>query len=313
MVSFAEHRFHALGTDVGVAVVGTSSPLLLAEAEVRIRRLEARWSRFVATSELCRLNAAEGASVVVPEDTFQLLALAVAAWYRTRGLFDPTVLPMVEAAGYVESYELLTTEARRTALARPTPGCASISLDPVLSAVRVPAGIRLDLGGIATGHVADVVGAQLLAAGAEGARVDLGGDVWCGGSAPTDRGWSIVLDDPWGRVPTAEPACIWMNAGGVATSSTEQRRWRVDGAGAHHLIDPRTGAPSTSEVVSATVVCGSAAWAQVLAKSVVIAGVAEGAALLARCQATGMATRTDGTVVAFAGFEAFSDNVAIGH
>ena len=70
--------------------------------------LEGRWSRFRPTSELCRLNDAGGAPVVVSASTFSLLARAVGAWRDTGGRYDPTVLTALEAAGYNRDFDSIT-------------------------------------------------------------------------------------------------------------------------------------------------------------------------------------------------------------
>ncbi|MGZ4142751.1 MAG: FAD:protein FMN transferase, partial [Actinomycetota bacterium] len=99
----AESRFRAMGSDVEVIVVG--DPALLARAEERIGQLEARWSRFRPTSEISQLNERTGIPVVVSEETYALIELAVDATLATRGLFDPTVLHDVIDAGYDRTFE----------------------------------------------------------------------------------------------------------------------------------------------------------------------------------------------------------------
>ena len=90
-----------MGTEVHVVVVAEPGDAdeLCRDAEARVQAYEARWSRFIATSELSRLNAAAGSPVLLPADTFALVALAVSAWHQTDGWFDPTVLDALEAAG----------------------------------------------------------------------------------------------------------------------------------------------------------------------------------------------------------------------
>jgi thiamine biosynthesis lipoprotein len=277
---------------------------LLDGAEDRALDHQARWSRFEPASELSLLNAATGPAVV-PSDTFDLVARAVDAWVRTDGRFDPTGLGAVRAAGYDEDFDAVAARGPvpRTASAPgPLPGCAGIVLDPVVSSIRLPAGVDLDLGGIGKGWTADAIVADLLAAGAAGACVDLGGDVRVGGTGPFDDAWEVAftdaeLTDRFGRVRLA--------SGGVATSTTRGRRWQVDDEMRHHLIDPRTGAPSRSGVASVTVVAAEAWWAEVLAKAALIAGIDDGLALLARERVDGVLVTDAGAVHPTAGFAAW--------
>src|SRR3979409_724468 len=96
-----------MGTEVHVVVVAgpDRAEEFCRQAEEQVRTYEARWSRFIAASELSRLNAAAGSPGLVPADTFALVALAVSAWQQTDGWFDPTVLDALEAAGYDRSHE----------------------------------------------------------------------------------------------------------------------------------------------------------------------------------------------------------------
>ena len=79
-----------MGTEVHVVVVD-GDPGLLDRARAAIERLEAKWSRFRPTSELSQLNRAAGRTCIVSIETFELVNLAVQAWYLTGGRFDPTV------------------------------------------------------------------------------------------------------------------------------------------------------------------------------------------------------------------------------
>jgi FAD:protein FMN transferase len=94
-----------------------------------------------------------------------------------------------------------------------------------------------------------------------------------------------------------------LGQGGVATSGRDFRRWEAGSDEAHHLIDPRTGAPSTSEVLTATVVADTAVTAEVAAKVVVLLGASEGLAWLDRRGLGGVAVFEDGKARHNARFE----------
>jgi thiamine biosynthesis lipoprotein len=99
-----------MGTDVEVLAVGADDAAMATLGALAVDALEARearWSRFRPTSELCRVNDAAGAPVVVSPDTFALIALAVDAWRDTGGRYDPTVLAALEAAGYDRDFDAL--------------------------------------------------------------------------------------------------------------------------------------------------------------------------------------------------------------
>ncbi len=249
-----------------IGVVGADASLLELAAG-RLAELEARWSRFIDDSELSRLNRALGCAQRVSRDTLDLFAAMQTAWVGTGGRFDPTVLAAVQAAGYDRSFEQLGPLERAGATAggvAPAPGLATLRIDRDRSSVVCD--VAVDPGAIGKGLAADLVYAELRAAGAAGALLELGGDVRVGGVAPSSDGWVIAVEhtlDPDGPPLTR----FRLQDGAIATSSTLLRRL----PGGHHVIDPSTGRPTTHQAAAATVVGGSCWWAEALATAVLVA------------------------------------------
>lgn len=298
---WTDTSFPAMGSTARVLVFG-GPPALDELARHEIERLEAHWSRFRAASELSRLNAAEGRSVAVSADTFEVITRACDAWRETAGLFDPTVLDAVVAAGYDRDFEQLEMAPPRAIAPTATPGCGDVELDPLVRAVRLPPGVHLDLGGIGKGFAADLVATMLLAEGAEGVCVNLGGDLRVAGVGPEAGIWCVDVDDP---LATGALGSLRLASGGVATSTRLRRAWQRPDGGAHHLIDPRTGDSARTGLASVTVLAAETWWAEVLAKSAFVAGPLDGAALLAECGVTGMLVHDDGRVEDLPGLDAF--------
>jgi thiamine biosynthesis lipoprotein len=298
--------FRAMGTDVSVLAIDL--PTGAGErAAVAIERLEAQWSRFRPGSELCTLNDRAPDPVVVSDETYALVSLAIDAWRRTGGRYDPTVLPAVVAAGYDRDFASVAAEGPGPAAApSPAPGCAGIRLDPVVRSIALPAGVALDLGGIGKGYAADLVSGELLPGGAHGGPggvlVNLGGDLRARGAAPPPPGWVVSVDDP---LATGRTGLLALDAGAIATSTRVRRAWQRDGELLHHLIDPRTGRPARSDLASVTIVAAEAWRAEVLAKAVFVAGADEGRALVGEWGATGLMVREDGGVEELAGLARF--------
>ena len=293
-----------MGCDAQIVVTG-GRPGLAADARARIEELETRWSRFLPGSELSRLNALAGTPTVVPPETFDVVAMAVEAWRLTAGRFDPTVLHALVAAGYDRTFEDVVAARHTSVFGVPTvPGCAGIELDAALRSVHLPAGVALDLGGIGKGRAADLVVGELLAAGAAGACVSLGGDVRVAGEPPDGAAaWPVGVADPW---DLARDLCVLRIVDGAVTTSTRlRRRWAGPSGEVHHLLDPGTGTPAWSGVAAVTVVAAEAAWAEVLAKAAFVAGPQEGIALLAASGADGLVVGDGGAVHETAGFERF--------
>lgn len=285
-------EFRVMGSDATVVVVG--GPVgLAAAARDRLDGLEALWSRFRPDSEISRLNAAGGTFLAVSPETVRLVQTGVRAWELSEGACDPTVLGDVLRAGYTTGFEALSARVTLPG-SELRLGAGGIQVDA--GRVQFPAGVGFDPGGIGKGLAADLVAEELLAAGAEGACVNVGGDLKVTGRGPGDEddGWVIGIE----AVPDRPSPLLGIAHGGVATSSRRKRRWsNADGTSAHHLIDPRTGTPADTGLATVTVVAADAWQAEMLAKSVFLAGPEAGAVLLDRLGAAGMLVTDDGTVL----------------
>ena len=262
-----------MGTAAHVVVVGDHERTRLDEAERRIADLERRWSRFLPDSEVSRMNARVADDpLIVSSDTLLLVQQAVRAWQLTRGFYDPTVLPAVRAIGYDADFSsvLRAADDGPEVATQPSPGCAHIDIDPVVRSIRLLPGVEFDPGGIGKGLAADVVTAELLAAGARGALVNIGGDLRARGEPPETATWSIGIADPIDE--TSRMLELAIADGAVATSSSRRRRWTRGGRCRHHIVDPRTGDSSASELIAVTVVASDGWWAEAAAKAIFVAG-----------------------------------------
>jgi thiamine biosynthesis lipoprotein len=280
--------FPSMGTTVRVVASPGADPRRAARGTARVGRIfereDRRFSRFRPDSELSRVNAAAGRWIRVSRPFAELTQRAVAAAAETDGLFDPTVLPALRAAGYDRDYrEVRAGAAERgrlgsdddTALreirrelralviknAAPCGAWRSIEVDD--DSVRLPDGAELDFGGIAKGWTVDRACRAL--AGLPWAIVDAGGDLRVAGS-PSD-GLEIGVEDPWR--PGEESLRLRLSTGALATTSVRVRAW---GPGLHHVIDPRTALPSLTPVVQATVWAPTCTDAEVWSKAAVLAG-----------------------------------------
>lgn len=312
---FSDSRFRAMGSEVHLVVHGGSEHAALARR--RLRELEARWSRFLPSSEVSRLNAAAGSAVEVSGETLLLLRRAEAAWHLTGGAFDPLLLHELVRAGYDRPFATLDVpgpldarapDTQRSRSCHPAgwhrrPLCPDI--ETTATAARLPAGSGFDPGGIGKGLAADLVTAEVMAAGADGVCLSLGGDVRVRGAAPHGA-WTIGVHHPWASTPVT---LIGLHDGAVATSSILRRVWRgADGERCHHLIDPATGKPATTEVDLASVVAGDGWMAEALTKSVLLRPAGRHFDLVPDdCAA--LAVAPDGTVAASLALPRFTGGV----
>src|SRR3979411_1511097 len=114
-------RFRAMGTDIHLLVNGPAP--LLDIAQRRIEGLERRWSRFIETSEISQLNAADGWPCLVSRDTVTLICRAIEGWRLTHAPFAPTVLGDVIRAGYDRSFDLIDEADNDDGLSTLIRGC----------------------------------------------------------------------------------------------------------------------------------------------------------------------------------------------
>lgn len=268
-----------MGCAVDVVVVG-GSPRLLDLARTSIDHLERCWSRFLSESDISRLNHAAGSTVHVDPATMVLVQAMLDGWRATAGAFDPTLLVPLVGLGYGASWHdpSVVTSLPHAALLRGD--LDQLAIDHERNVVRAPQGMCLDPGGIGKGLAADLVAGALVDAGADGASVSIGGDVAVRGAAPQAGGWVIGVANPVHL--DSEDCQLMMVGGGAATSGTLRRRWNSeDGEERHHLLDPATGRPAhhAREIVAVTVVAGTAAWAEVWTKAVMVRGAATMAVL----------------------------------
>jgi thiamine biosynthesis lipoprotein ApbE len=248
VVSCGSATWEALGTSV---VLRTSDPGALPAARAAVERklaeIDRACSRFRADSELSLVNARAGLWTRTGPLLIQALEVALRAAALTGGDVDPTLGRALALAGYDRDWRLLdppgaANGAPRVITARARHGWREIDLDRASCAIRVPAGVSLDLGATAKAWAADGAASAARQAGGCGALVSVGGDVATAGSAPPD-GWRIRVTDDHRNASSAPGQTVSIRSGGLATSSTSVRRWSHAGRNMHHIIDPRTGAP----------------------------------------------------------------------
>lgn len=138
-------------------------------------------------------------------------------------------------------------------------------VDDAAGTIDRPPGLRLDLGGSGKGHAADRV-ARLLS-GADSWAIDCGGDLRVGGAGAPHE---VLVAHPLGPQPAAR---LRLSAGAVATSNVLARAWTVgDGNRAHHLLDPLTGRPVWTGILSATALGTTTVEVEALAKLALLWG-----------------------------------------
>ena len=272
-------QFRAMNSDIILAAEGAADELTLGFKLARdfIAAAEARFTRFADTSELSYLNRAAGAWFQASPELFDVVQQACELAAETGGLFDPTILAALEAAGYDRSMEAIRAQGvlpqpRSVSYARSD--FRAIRLDPATQAIYLPSDTRIDLGGIAKGWITEQA-ARVLSEYAAACAVSAGGDIFTVGLPAGEASWPIGLEDP--RAPDRDLTTLYIGPGAVATSSIAKRRWQQGRSQQHHIIDPRTGEAAQTEWLSVSVIAPHATLAEVYAKALLIGGSREAA------------------------------------
>lgn len=265
---------YAMDTVMNLTVYGENAAAALESAEKELHTLdEAVLSRTAEGSELYALNTSNGETVEYGADDIlpALIETALTISDATDDAFDPTLAPVLDAWGFTKDERRVPPADELKELLSHT-GCGKVALEKTADGwtVTLLDGAQLDLGGIAKGYAADLLRAQLEKEGVTSATLDLGGDVFVMGRKTDGSDWRIAVKDPadtesyLGIVSAADKF--------IVTSGVYERYFEENGVRYHHILDPKTGCPAESGLVSVTVLCGNGAWADALSTACFVLG-----------------------------------------
>jgi thiamine biosynthesis lipoprotein len=226
------------------------------------------------TSELRAINDAAGQQPVAVSSWTERIVLATVRWAdRTGGAFEPTIGPLAGLWGFgVQVDRAPTPEEIREALTHV--GYSKVEIDPDAHTIFLPEeGMRLDVRGAAKGFALDRMREAMLEAGATSGIVDFAGEMLFFGPGPENGRWPILLQDPYD--PSRNYAYLLLPPGSLATSSFYDRSVEIRGQRYGHVIDPRTGQP-TSGMASVTVYTNEGVVADIVATGLFAASCADG-------------------------------------
>lgn len=252
-----------------------------------IDRVEHLLSSWTQSSDVARLNRAQGATVRVSAETRRVLERAVWASRISDGVFDVTYHVLGDLWRFGDAAEARPRVPPRKEIARRLHliDYRQIDLEPSTNAVRIPAGMRVSLGGIAKGYIVDRAAQVLSARGLESFLVQAGGDLLGVGHKPSGEAWKSGVQDPRGP-RGAYFATLEFSDHAFSTAGDYARAYFVDGRRYHHIIDPRTGYPATA-CRSVTIWADDATTADALDDAVFILGIEKGLALVERTPGVG--------------------------
>ena len=264
-----QQQFFAMDTVMSVTAYGTNAGDAVSAAVAKVNELESLLSRTRTDSEVTVLYLAAPEQVSLSEDTLRVLTLAQKWCEKTDGAFDVTIAPVTTAWGFGGSgvYQVPSDEKMEELLAM----VDGSSLLLTETAAALPKkGMEVDLGGIAKGYAGAQAEQVLRDHGIESALLDLGRNITVIGAKPDGSPWRVAVQDP--SDSSGAVGVLSLQDCSAVTSGGYQRYFEQDGVVYHHIIDPRTGYPAESGLISATVVCEDSALADLLSTAVFVLG-----------------------------------------
>lgn len=249
----------------------------LKDIEKILDRVDQQISMHIADSEIAQVNAAAGnAAVTVSQDTIDLMKLSLEYAVDTNGAFDPSIGALVNLWKIGNGGDRPPADAS-IQQAKALVDYKNIIMDEKNKTIKLAKeGMSIDLGGIGKGYAADLISKYLHEVKVESAIIDLGGStIITIGSKPSGEPWKIGLQEP-DESRGEQLAIIPLQNETIDTSGVYERFFMYEGVRYHHILDPKTGAPSQNGIKSVTIVGGTATDADVLSTAVLIMGLEEG-------------------------------------
>jgi thiamine biosynthesis lipoprotein len=244
-----------------------------------IKKLEHKMSYFIPESFVSQLNSSSGeASVKIDSDTFRVLKSATEYYELSDGAFDITAAPLTALWRNGIKNKVLPLRSEVQSLV-PSVSGVGIILNEKSKSAKIGKNQSVDLGGIAKGYAADMALKAYRSCGVNSAFINLGGNVHTLGKKINGEPWMIGVQDPRSKRGDFIAALAISDKSAV-TSGDYEKYFEYEGKRYHHIIDPKTGYPASSDLMSATVVSSSSIQADALSTAVFVSGLERGMELI---------------------------------
>ena len=240
-------------------------------------RYDALFSVTAEGSDIQRINQAGGAAVSVSEDTIRVLQIALDICAKSHGAANPAIgaVSSLWDFQHPEDAALPDASALREALQHTDP--AGIRIDGTEVTLSDPA-MRLDLGFIAKGYIADRLKERLLADGITSGILNLGGNVVVLGYKPDNTSYTVGIEKPFAQGEALYTIAVSDTS--VVTSGVYERCFTIDDHLYHHILDPKTGYSVENDLYSVTIVCADSVTADALSTACFVLGLQDGMELI---------------------------------
>ena len=269
----ATKEIFAMDTVMSVTCYGDGAQQAVDDADKLIHELDELLSTGLADSEISKVNAAGGG--VLDERTKVMVETALDVYKTTGGAFDITIYPLVKLWGFPErQLHVPSDEELSSTLA--LVGSDKVSYDADSGEIRLSEGQGIDLGGIAKGYTGDALVEMFRQQDIESAIVSLGGNVQALGTKPDGSAWRCGIVDPHDPENTENLMGVIEVENKAVITSGAYERYYTDGATGkiyHHILDPHTGYPAESGIISATVVSSQGTLADAMSTACYVMGL----------------------------------------
>lgn len=274
-----EQEYDAMNTKITFGIYGRSARQTIKRLKGEISRIEKKLSRFVNGSEIDRINRHSGRGPVkVSRETFRILEFSKRLYEMTRGAFNILMGPLVDEWGYLHAEEKPDGLSIRNKMDLIDGDDLVLNPTEQSAWLRNP-GQSIDLGAIGKGYAGDRCLEMLKQSGIESAVINLGGNVCVRGKKPDETAWKVGI-----RHPRKENELIGyveaQNRHVVTSGDYERFFYDKEGIRRHHILNPVTGYPTESGLISVTVISENGMAADGLATSLFILGKKNGMRLL---------------------------------
>lgn len=299
MMKEFEHTGKAMGTDYSIAIISNSeamAKIMFASAQSEIEAYEARFSRFLPTSELSTLN--ERKNMIVSKNFLTVTQQAYELFTKTSGIFNPLV--QISRLGYNQTFESLKDNNQDSSADNNDDSnydidFSSTIINPKESRIILKDGQKLDYGGFLKGYLAELLAKELISnfKGVTGVIVNLGGDIHTRGLDVNQEKFVFSIYNP---VLDNEDIQITLHNQSLATSGTYKRTWLREGEIVNHILDATGKKNPTTDIASASVVHENGATAEAFAKVLLSLGYEKTVKILSSEQLSFIIINTDGEV-----------------
>lgn len=229
-------------------------------------------SMFNKTSLISKIN--KGENIEVDSMLAVLYKASLNVNRETGGAFDPTVSPLMKIWGFVDKNGIIPDSSVIDSV-REFVGIEKTSFDGK-NIIKNDIRTEFDFSAIAKGFACDEIGRMLRRNGVENYLIEVGGEIALNGVNPKGMKWRISIDAPVEDKNTViheNTVIVNLDKGGIATSGNYRNYMEVDGRKIVHTMNPATGYPEVSDLLSATVIADNCMLADAYATACMVMGL----------------------------------------